>query len=116
MGVRVYLNEDIRAVIEAAQIASDGPIGLLRQVLASAGLQVVPVEKVMDIYRQGFYTALETVARGLNTEVSLYTHTGLPCADAPEHKQLSVVTHTIAEQCAEPTVQDVELAAARALS
>jgi hypothetical protein len=68
MAFKAFYREDIRNALEAAQIASDGSVALLAQVLSDAQIQDVPVDKALDIYRQGFNTALAAVARTFGVE------------------------------------------------
>jgi hypothetical protein len=63
MAFKAFYREDIRNALEAAQLASEGSSMLLAQVLSDAQIQDVPVDRALDIYRQGFCTALATVAR-----------------------------------------------------
>jgi hypothetical protein len=69
MTFKAYYREDIRNALEAAQMASEGSAALLSQALDAAQIQDVPVDRALDIYQQGFRTALATVARTFGVDI-----------------------------------------------
>jgi hypothetical protein len=61
MALDVYFREDILNVLRATYIAGEGPAALVAEVLGDRDLAEVPADKLLQIYRRGFHTALGAV-------------------------------------------------------
>jgi hypothetical protein len=61
MALDVYFREDILNVLRATYVASEGPATLAVELLQDGDLRGVPLEKLLQIYRRGFHTALAAV-------------------------------------------------------
>ena len=71
MALDVYFREDILNVLRATLAASGAPASLLSEFANDARLSDVPLDRLVDVYRQGFCTALGAVglAFGLDSPV-----------------------------------------------
>lgn len=61
MPLDMYFREDIRNVLRATFVASEGSAGLAGELLHDPTLQNVPLNKLLYIYRKGFVNALGAV-------------------------------------------------------
>ena len=61
MALDVYFKEDILNALRAMYVAGEGPATLAVELLQDGDLRGVPLEKLLQIYRRGFHTALAAV-------------------------------------------------------
>ena len=67
MALDVYFKQDILNILRATYVAHEGPASLMvdllqdRELCAALDAADVPLEKLLQIYRQGFCTALSAV-------------------------------------------------------
>jgi hypothetical protein len=57
----VYFREDIRNILRATYVASEGSTALLNEVLKDPELQSVPLVKLLHVYKHGFAHALGAI-------------------------------------------------------
>ena len=62
MALDVYFRDDILNVLRATYAAADGPAALLTELARDPDLRQMPVDRLVEVYRQGFCTALGAVA------------------------------------------------------
>jgi hypothetical protein len=61
LALDVYFREDILNVLRATYAAADGPAALLSELVRDPELRHVPLDRLVQVYRQGFCTALGAV-------------------------------------------------------
>lgn len=61
MSLDIYGKEDVRNILRATYVASEGSAALLGEVLSDPELQQVALGKLLRIYRQGFANAIGAV-------------------------------------------------------
>jgi len=61
MALDVYFREDIVNILRSVSLASEGPAVLLAEIMQDPELKRVALDKLLEIYRRGFATALGAV-------------------------------------------------------
>jgi hypothetical protein len=61
MALDIYGKEDVRNILRATYVASEGSAALLGEVLRDPELQQVALAKLLRIYRQGFASAVGAI-------------------------------------------------------
>jgi len=92
MALDVYFREDILNVLRSTFVASEGSFTLVTQLLEDPDFQNVPIQKLINIYRQGVITALGSVgiAFGLDApEHGCGTRVSRSLVDVPEPASFS---------------------------
>ncbi len=97
MALDVYFREDILNVLRATYAAADGPAALLSELVCDPELRHVPLDRLMQVYRQGFCTALGAVglAFGLDSSERRSSSPAHPFATPAGPEPL----HTVAPAC-----------------
>jgi hypothetical protein len=62
LALDVYFRDDILNVLRATYAAADGPAALLGELVRDPELRQLPLDRLVEVYRQGFCTALGAVA------------------------------------------------------
>jgi hypothetical protein len=70
LALDVYFRDDILNVIRATYAAADGPSALLSELVRDPELRQMPLDRLVEAYRQGFCTALGAVALAFGLDPS----------------------------------------------
>ena len=70
MALDVYFRDDILNVLRATYAAADGPAALLGELVRDPELRQLPLDRLVEVYRQGFCTALGAVALAFGLDPS----------------------------------------------
>jgi len=70
LALDVYFRDDILNVLRATYAAADGPAALLTELARDPDLRHMPVDRLVEVYRQGFCTALGAVALAFGLDPS----------------------------------------------
>jgi hypothetical protein len=70
LALDVYFREDILNVLRATYVAADGPAALLSELVRDPELRHVPLDRLVQVYRQGFCTALGAVGLAFGLDSS----------------------------------------------
>jgi hypothetical protein len=70
LALDVYFREDILNVLRATYAAADGPAALLSELIRDPELRHVPLDRLVQVYRQGFCTALGAVGLAFGLDPS----------------------------------------------
>lgn len=62
MALDVYFKEDVKNILRAALLASEGSAGLISELLSSSDLDQAAASKLVYMYKQGFASALGSIA------------------------------------------------------
>jgi hypothetical protein len=73
MALDIYGKEDVRNILRATYVASEGSAALLSEVLRDPELQQISLGKLLRIYRQGFASAVGAIGLAFGLD-------GLPMA------------------------------------
>jgi len=73
MALDVYFKEDIRNVLRATYVASEGTATLVAELLQDPELCNVPLAKLLRVYREGFLHALGAVGLAFGLDPSPLT-------------------------------------------
>ena len=61
MALKIYYQEDVLNILRSTFVASEGTAAVVTDMLHDPDLQEVPMEKLLQIYRRGFHTALGAI-------------------------------------------------------
>jgi hypothetical protein len=70
LALDVYFRDDILNVLRATYAAADGPAALLSELVRDPELRHMPIDRLVEVYRQGFCTALGAVALAFGLDPS----------------------------------------------
>lgn len=74
MTLKIYYQEDILNILRSTLVASEGTAAVMTDMLHDPDLQGVPVEKLLQIYRRGFRTALGAVGLAFGLDAYQQEH------------------------------------------
>lgn len=69
MALDVYFRDDIKNILRATLVASEGSAALVGDLLQDPDLDQVMAHKLMQVYKQGFASALGAVALAFGLDV-----------------------------------------------
>jgi len=81
LALDVYFRDDILNVLRATYAAADGPAALLSELVRDPELRQMPLDRLVEVYRQGFCTALGAVALAFGLDPS--DRRAIPTASFP---------------------------------
>jgi hypothetical protein len=83
MALDVYFREDILNVLRATYAAGEGPAALVAEMLQDDEFQGVSLDKLLQVYRQGFNTALGAVGLAFGLDARAAAARGHSLAVSP---------------------------------
>ena len=91
MALDVYFREDIKNILRATLVASEGSAALVGDLLQDPDLDQAAARKLMQVYKQGFASALGAVALAFGLDVQPPWHE----VEAPSQSCSPVVSRSV---------------------
>jgi len=112
MALDVYFRDDIKNILRATLVASEGSAALVGDLLQDPDLDQAMARKLMQVYKQGFASALGAVALAFGLDVPPFWTEVEPPAQIPATRQLSRPVSRSAQPARPPgqTLDEFDLA------